>query len=69
MRVFCVKFNFVIKVNIIYLYQMIRMLDFLEDFFEGYGYKYERIDGIVNGLVRQECIDRFNGELVDIFIM
>lgn len=39
------------------------MLDLLEDFLEGHGYKYERIDGTVNGSARQECIDRFNGEL------
>ena len=42
--------------------QMTRMLDLLEDFLEGHGYKYERIDGTVNGAARQECIDRFNGE-------
>lgn len=42
---------------------MTRMLDLLEDFLEGHGYKYERIDGTVNGSARQECIDRFNGEL------
>lgn len=47
---------------------MTRMLDLLEDFLEGHGYKYERIDGTVNGSARQECIDRFNGELADIFI-
>ncbi|XP_029187317.2 chromodomain-helicase-DNA-binding protein 4-like isoform X5 [Acropora millepora] len=40
--------------------QMTRMLDLLEDFLEGHGYKYERIDGTVNGSARQECIDRFN---------
>ncbi|CAH3190721.1 unnamed protein product, partial [Porites evermanni] len=39
---------------------MTRMLDILEDFLEGHGYKYERIDGTVNGAARQECIDRFN---------
>jgi len=47
---------------------MTRMLDLLEDFLEGHGYKYERIDGTVNGSARQECIDRFNGELGVIFI-
>ncbi|XP_048580667.1 chromodomain-helicase-DNA-binding protein 4 isoform X2 [Nematostella vectensis] len=40
--------------------QMTRMLDLLEDFLEGHGYKYERIDGSVNGAARQEAIDRFN---------
>ena len=68
MRACSVKPNLVIKVNIIYSYQMTRMLDLLEDFLEGHGYKYERIDGTVNGSARQECIDRFNGELAVIFI-
>ncbi|XP_078374198.1 chromodomain-helicase-DNA-binding protein 4-like isoform X2 [Oculina patagonica] len=40
--------------------QMTRMLDLLEDFLEGHGYKYERIDGTINGSLRQESIDRFN---------
>ena len=43
--------------------QMTRMLDLLEDFLEGHGYKYERIDGSINGSARQESIDRFNGKL------
>lgn len=47
---------------------MTRMLDLLEDFLEGHSYKYERIDGTVNGAARQECIDRFNGKL-GIFIL
>ncbi|XP_045626390.2 chromodomain-helicase-DNA-binding protein Mi-2 homolog isoform X5 [Procambarus clarkii] len=40
--------------------QMTKMLDVLEDFCEGLGYKYERIDGGITGLLRQEAIDRFN---------
>jgi len=40
--------------------QMTKMLDILEDFLEGEGYKYERIDGAITGSVRQEAIDRFN---------
>ena len=40
--------------------QMTKMLDILEDFLEGEGYKYERIDGGVTGALRQEAIDRFN---------
>jgi chromodomain-helicase-DNA-binding protein 4 len=40
--------------------QMTRMLDILEDFLEGEGYKYERIDGGITGQLRQEAIDRFN---------
>ena len=42
--------------------QMTKMLDLLEDFRENEGYKYERIDGGVTGGMRQEAIDRFNGE-------
>ncbi|KAG7157237.1 Chromodomain-helicase-DNA-binding protein Mi-2-like, partial [Homarus americanus] len=37
--------------------QMTKMLDILEDFCEGLGYKYERIDGGITGLLRQEAID------------
>lgn len=40
--------------------QMTKMLDILEDFLEGEGYKYERIDGSITGGLRQEAIDRFN---------
>ncbi|XP_031349384.1 chromodomain-helicase-DNA-binding protein Mi-2 homolog isoform X2 [Photinus pyralis] len=40
--------------------QMTKMLDVLEDFLEGEGYKYERIDGGITGTLRQEAIDRFN---------
>ena len=43
--------------------QMTKMLDLLEDFLEYEGYKYERIDGGITGGLRQEAIDRFNGEL------
>lgn len=43
---------------------MTKMLDLLEDFLENEGYKYERIDGGITGGMRQEAIDRFNGELV-----
>lgn len=41
---------------------MTKMLDLLEDFLEHEGYKYERIDGGITGNMRQEAIDRFNGE-------
>lgn len=37
---------------------MTKMLDVLEDFLEGLGYKYERIDGGITGTQRQEAIDR-----------
>ncbi|XP_071050567.1 chromodomain-helicase-DNA-binding protein Mi-2 homolog isoform X2 [Onthophagus taurus] len=40
--------------------QMTKMLDILEDYLEGEGYKYERIDGAITGSSRQEAIDRFN---------
>ncbi|GMT16754.1 hypothetical protein PFISCL1PPCAC_8051, partial [Pristionchus fissidentatus] len=40
--------------------QMTRMLDVLEDFCEGEGYKFERIDGGITGQSRQDAIDRFN---------
>jgi chromodomain-helicase-DNA-binding protein 4 len=40
--------------------QMTKMLDILEDFLDGSGYKYERIDGGITGNLRQEAIDRFN---------
>ena len=44
--------------------QMTKMLDLLEDFLENEGYKYERIDGGITGGMRQEAIDRFNGEII-----
>jgi len=37
---------------------MTKLLDILEDFLEGLGYKYERIDGGITGQTRQEAIDR-----------
>ncbi|XP_024084977.1 chromodomain-helicase-DNA-binding protein Mi-2 homolog isoform X4 [Cimex lectularius] len=40
--------------------QMTKMLDILEDYLDGEGYKYERIDGAITGNLRQEAIDRFN---------
>merc|ERR1712079_902944 len=40
--------------------QMTKMLDLLEDYLEGMGFKYERIDGGITGTVRQEAIDRSN---------
>ena len=39
---------------------MTKMLNILEDFLEYLGYKYERIDGSITGIERQEAIDRFN---------
>jgi len=42
--------------------QMTKMLDLLEDFLDGEGYKYERIDGSITGTLRQDAIDRFNAD-------
>ena len=48
--------------------QMTKMLDLLEDYLEGMGFKYERIDGGITGTVRQEAIDRFNDKKADQFV-
>merc|ERR1712045_291329 len=48
--------------------QMTKMLDLLEDYLDGMGYKYERIDGGITGTVRQEAIDRFNDKKADQFV-
>ena len=50
------------SVNSSHFLQMTKMLDLLEDFLDFEGYKYERIDGAITGALRQEAIDRFNGE-------
>lgn len=47
--------------------QMTRVLDLLEDFFEGHMWRYERLDGTITGSVRQAAIDRFNQQSSDIF--
>lgn len=50
--------------------QMIRVLDILEDYLIHQGYQYERIDGRIHGLMRQEAIDRFtNGKIMDIWLV
>lgn len=46
---------------------MTKMLDILEDFLEHEAYKYERIDGAITGSMRQDAIDRFNGDLFTVF--
>jgi len=48
--------------------QMTKMLDLLEDFLDGIGYKYERIDGGITGTLRQEAIDRFNKPNAEQFV-
>ncbi|KAL3319911.1 choline dehydrogenase 6 [Cichlidogyrus casuarinus] len=40
--------------------QMVRVLDILEDYISHQAYSYERIDGRIHGLARQEAIDRFS---------
>lgn len=40
--------------------QMVKMIDFIEEFCEFRGYKCERLDGRVSGNDRQKSIDRFN---------
>ncbi|CAB4031235.1 chromodomain-helicase-DNA-binding 4-like isoform X3, partial [Paramuricea clavata] len=47
--------------------QMTRVLDLLEDFLEGHGYQYERIDGNITGQMRQDSIDRFNAPEAEAF--
>ena len=39
---------------------MVRVLDILEDYLRMKSYLYERIDGNVRGILRQEAIDRFS---------
>lgn len=60
-QVTCIVVNRV-KTLFYLIQQMTKMLDLLEDFLENEGYKYERIDGSITGGMRQEAIDRFNGE-------
>ena len=48
--------------------QMTKMLDLLEDFLDGCGYKYERIDGSITGTLRQDAIDRFNTDGAEQFV-
>ncbi|KAF4676627.1 choline dehydrogenase 7 [Perkinsus chesapeaki] len=45
--------------------QMTRALDVIEDYLLYKGYKYERLDGNVSGVERQEAIDRFNATPYD----
>merc|ERR1719220_2071886 len=48
--------------------QMTKLLDLLEDFLDGEGYKYERIDGGITGSLRQDAIDRFNADGAEQFV-
>lgn len=48
--------------------QMVRVLDILEDFLNYRHYKFERLDGQVQGQFRQQSIDRFNDKNSDVFI-
>lgn len=40
--------------------QFLRMLDIIEDFLSGIGFKYHRLDGSISSLERQKRIDSFN---------
>lgn len=40
--------------------QFLGMLDIVEDFLEGIGMKYQRLDGSTSTLQKQKCIDAFN---------
>lgn len=53
---------------IMFVLQMTKVLDILEDFLEYEGYKYERIDGGITGTLRQDAIDRFNGSRTNTLI-
>merc|ERR1719379_2815811 len=48
--------------------QMTRLLDILEDYCLFRGYKYCRIDGSTDGVVRQEAIDAYNCEGSEKFV-
>lgn len=48
--------------------QMVRVLDILEDFLNFRGYKFERLDGQVQGQFRQASIDRFNDKESEVFV-
>jgi chromodomain-helicase-DNA-binding protein 7 len=48
--------------------QMTRLLDILQDYLTGVGFRFLRIDGSVKGTLRQQLIDQFNAEGSDIFI-
>lgn len=48
--------------------QMTQLLDILNDYLNGIGYKFLRIDGRVPGRDRQRMIDQFNAEGSDYFI-
>ena len=47
-------------VQVLIFSQMVRVLDILEDYLRMKSYLYERIDGNVRGILRQEAIDRFS---------
>ena len=48
--------------------QMTQLLDIMNDYLNGIGYKFLRIDGSVPGRDRQRMIDQFNAEGSDYFI-
>jgi SNF2 family DNA or RNA helicase len=48
--------------------QMIKVLDILEDYLIHRRYLYERLDGRITGIMRQEAIDRFSKPDSDRFV-
>ena len=48
--------------------QMVRVLDILEDYCSAQRYAFERIDGGVSSVARQEAIDRFSDPQSDSFV-
>lgn len=48
--------------------QMVRVLDIIQDFLNYKNYSFERLDGTINGNLRQNAIDRFTKENSNIFI-
>ena len=48
--------------------QMVRVLDILEDFLTYRNYSFERLDGQVQGNLRQASIDRFNDKESNVFV-
>jgi superfamily II DNA/RNA helicase len=55
--VFIYYFNFL---QVLIFSQMVKMIDFIEEFAEFRKYKCERLDGRVSGNERQKSIDRYN---------
>lgn len=48
--------------------QFLDMLNIVEDFLDGLGMRYQRLDGSINSLVRQKRIDEFNAPDSELFV-